>query len=241
MAKKKLTTEEKEEIKQEGELPKKSTRQNEEKQLFWFLVIIGLAFASFLVPYFYSQSARTFEYASANWTIEDYEGLTIFHGRFASFSNPNFFYNIYLRNDPRKNEVDTSGTFDKFKYGGVVSLSPDVNDCSGEVGRAIFDLSAFLRQGVGIKRLSPGVTDKKRSVEKDVRFATCETVKDQSIIILDMANESSVVQDEKNKHCYTIYIESCEDIAPVEKFMVKTISDLENKRINLNSSSQGEE
>ena len=183
-----------------------------------------------LVPYFWNESAKTFEFGGADWVIEDYEYLKIYHGRFLSFGNSDLFYNVYLRTDPRENNVLVSGTFDKFKYGGVVSFSPEVDSCRGELGRGIFDLSAFLRQGVGVGSLESGSTDRFVAVEEDRRFATCDTVLDRTLIIVEIGDESEVFQDEKNPYCYTVVARDCEDISGVEKFIVKSIVDFDITR-----------
>lgn len=225
----KLTTDEKEEQKAEGELPKKSVRKKEDRQLMWLVVIVGLVFASILIPYFYIQNSKSFEFARANWTIEDYENLRVFHGRFKSLAGANLIYNIYLRGDPRENLVETSGTFDKFKYGGFVSMSPEVDECRGEIGRAMFDLGAFLRQGVGVEDVKSGSTDKSVALESNRRHAVCNTVQDRTLVIVELG-EPKVVQNEDYPYCYTIYMNDCDDTTSIEKFMIKTMDDFGARR-----------
>ncbi|MBT6690131.1 hypothetical protein HN903_03810 [archaeon] len=203
----------------------KSVRDNENRQLIWFFVVVGIVFAGVLVPYFWIESSKNFEYVGADWLVEDYDYLKIFHGRFLSFGNPNLHYNIFLRIDPRDNDVSTTGVFDTFKYGGVVSLSSGVDKCRGEIGRGVFDLSAFLRQGVGVEVLESGSTDEFIAIEEDRRFATCDTVLDRTLVIVEIGEEAEVFKDEKNPYCYTIIAKDCEDISGIEKFMVKSIED----------------
>ena len=102
-----LTENQKEELSTEGELPKKSIVKNENRQLVWFLVITALVFASFLIPYFWVESTKDFQYGGIDWVIEEYAepAGTIYHGRFPAFNRPNLFFNIFQRIDPRENDV----------------------------------------------------------------------------------------------------------------------------------------
>jgi hypothetical protein len=205
-------------------------KRSENKQLTWFFVIVGLIFAAVLVPYFWNESSKSFEFGGADWVVEDYEYLKIYHGRFLSFGNPNLFYNVYLRTDPRENDVVAEGTFDQFKYGGIISFAPEVDACRGELGRGVFDLSAFLRQGVGVGPVESGSTDKFVAVEEDRRFATCNTVLDRTLVIVEIGEDSKVFQDEKNSYCYTIVARDCEDFSGIERFIAKSILDFDAAR-----------
>ena len=227
----KLTAEEKEEKKMEGELPKKSIRQKENTQLIWFFVVIAVVFASFLIPYFWVESSKVFDYGGAEWAIEEYENLIIYHGRFISFGNTELTYNLYLREDPRENDVPVEGELNKFKYGGIVSISPEVDVCRGEASRALFDLSAYLRQGIGLEELESATTDKFVSLDEDRRYAVCDNVNDRTLVVVEVG-ESKVVQDDDNPYCYTIYIEDCEDIRSIEKFMSQSLEDFNEVRVS---------
>lgn len=205
----------------EGSVDKKVV-ESEERQLIWFLVFVGLVIAGVLVPYFWIQSSKTFEYGGADWAIENHNGLEIFHGRFRALSGASLTYNIFLRNDPRQNNVSTIGSFDKFKGGGVVSMAPEVDGCRGGLSRIMTDLAGFLNQGVGIGDIKAGSTDKNVATESGRFFAQCNTVSDKTIIIIEIG-DPMVVQDEKNPYCYTIYSENCNDVKSVEKFMLETV------------------
>ena len=223
--KKKLTEDEKEEIKMEGELPKKSVREHEDRQLIWFFVIVVIVFAAVLVPYFMVEGAKTFDFGGVEWTVENYaEPLgDIYHGRFMVLTNHNVLYNLYLRNDPRTNDVPIEGTLDKFKGGGVISVTPEFNLCRGDAAN-MQDLGGFMATAIGVGRMVPGSTDKIMAMDHGWRFATCETVLDRTLIIVDRG-DARIVQDEKNPYCYTIYVDDCDDASPTEKFIIGTIAD----------------
>lgn len=219
MAKKKsILLEEKEEIM----VPEK-VEERENKTLFWFFIVVGLVFASVLIPYFWIESGKTFQFDGIDWVVEDYENLKIFHGRFLSFTNPDLHYNIFLRNDPRKNNVEVYGEIDSFKYGGIISLSPRVDACRGDLSRVMLDLGAFLKQGVGVGTIESGSNEEEIANASGRRFATCE-IMDRTVVIVDIGEEG-IFQDETNPNCYTIHARNCEDSAAVEKFMVRAVKD----------------
>lgn len=212
----------------------KSTIGNENRQLFWLFAIIIFVFASILIPYFWAQSSKSFNFGEINWTVQKYDkpvGL-VYHGRFLSISNSSLYYNIFLRGDPRTNNVSTNGTFNVFRYGGIISISPKADICRGNAPRAMFDLGAFLRQGIGVAKLEGGSTNKTIAEESENRiYATCENTFNRTLVVVRMG-EDRVVQDSENPSCYTIYIKNCDDVSSIEKFMVKSITDFRKEAKN---------
>jgi uncharacterized integral membrane protein len=205
----------------EEKITKKSIIEKENKQLLWFFVVVIVVFASFLIPYFYMQNSKSFNYAYIDWKVEDYENLKIFHGRFVSIGNKNVNFNTYLRNDPRKNNVDTFGDFTKFKYNAVVSMSPEVDSCRGELARVMLDLGSYISQGIGLGEVKAGSTNNDTAFSSNREYANCELTKDKTVVIIELG-EPKIIQNEENPYCYTIYAKDCQDINAVEKFIVHT-------------------
>jgi uncharacterized membrane protein len=106
-------------------LPNRASKKvinKENKQLAWFFLIVVLVFSAFLGAYLYNENSKLFEFAGAEWTIEEYEHFTAYHGRFLALDGSNSHHNIWLRKDPRENLVPAEGIFNTFKYG--VSVWP---------------------------------------------------------------------------------------------------------------------
>lgn len=220
---------EKIEVAGEEEVVSEEMKARENTTLIWVLVIVGIVFASILIPYFWIESTKTFEYGRINWTVEDYDNLKIFHGRFVSLTNPNLNYNIFLRVDPRKNDVDVSGTLDDFKYGGIISLATETDECRGDLARSLLDLSAFLRQGIGVGPVESAFINEEWANETGKKFVTCENTKDRTVVVVDIGEERGIVKSDVNPYCYVITAETCEDSAVVEKFMVSAVADFGEK------------
>ena len=220
----KLSADEKEELKAEGELPKKNVRESENIQLIWFFAVVIVIFAAFLVPYFWIESSKTFEWGGAEWQIEEYEYLEIYHGQFPALNGANIIYNVYLRNDPRIDNVYTEGNFYDFKYGGYLSWTGDIQECRGEVPRAALDLKSFIRTGVGIGEVNSGAAEEELAEELGFPYVNCFTNPESTVVML-MMGEPSVIQAKSNPNCYVVTIRDCDDIEPIEKFITKTIYD----------------
>ena len=226
---KNLTKVEAEELKAEGELPSKSIRVHETRQLIWFFVIVGIVFASFLVPYFYLQSLKSFNYAGADWFFEEYDQFDIYHSEFPALNGENYKYNLFLRNDPRENNVSVEGSFKEFKIGGFVSISPEVDMCRGDVSRVMLDLGSFLELGLGVQKVWAATSSFEVHNETGRDYATCNT-RYRTIIMIEKG-EPAVIQSSENPFCYTIRVSDCDDIEPVEKFMVEVIRAFRDKEI----------
>ncbi|MBU3923516.1 MAG: hypothetical protein KJ592_01220 [Nanoarchaeota archaeon] len=204
------------------ESSKKSVIENENRQLFWFFVVVGVVFATVFVSYFFVESLKGFEYGGANWTVEDYGQFDVYHARFASLYRKNMMYNLYLRNDPRKNNVPVEGEFKSFKRGGYISLSQEFESCRGEVSRVMVDLGAFLKSGLGMDAIAVATSDAEFSLRSETPYVNCSNTLDRSVFMIDVG-ENGVVQDDVNRFCYTITVEDCNDITSVEKFMTEIL------------------
>jgi hypothetical protein len=199
----------------------KTIQEKENIQLKWIFGVIIFAFLLFLGTYFYLGKIKQFEYAGINWVIEDHGDLKFYHGKFLAFNNKKLTYNIYLRNDPRENNIDAEGDFSFIKRTTFLSFSPEVDKCREDIPVAVVNLGAFLMSGVGVENLEPATTEPQVYYDTGRTFADCDTI-DGGIIIIEKG-ESSVTQSQKNPFCYTIKIENCEDIKPIEKFIIKVI------------------
>ncbi|MFH0808488.1 MAG: hypothetical protein V1888_02630 [archaeon] len=200
--------------------------ENENKQLIWFFVVVGLVFALILVPYFWVESNKSFQFGGIDWVIESYAEPTgdIFHGRFVSLTNENLYYNVFLRNDPRENDIPVSGKLDNFWSHEAISLSPEVDACRGDLSRVMLDLSAFLKQGVGAFVIESGSINEEVANGSGRKFLTCDDAVEKTVVIVGIG-EPRIIQDEMNPSCYTIYAEDCGDSKSIEKFMVRSIED----------------
>jgi hypothetical protein len=168
-----------------------------------------------------------------DWTIEKYadpekknDALVLYYTRFTSFKYPELNYNLWLRNDPRTNNIPVTGNLTEFRYGGFFSFTPDVDKCSGEIVGSLMTFNDFLKNVVGMRELSStGTTSWEvySSDEEGKRIYVDCSLSNRGIIIFQLGESPSIVQSEENPFCYTITMRDCSDIKPIEKFMIQTI------------------
>jgi hypothetical protein len=227
LGKVKLSGDEKEELKAEGELPEKKVRESENKQLIWFFAVVIVIFAAFLVPYFWIQGTKTFTFDGKEWNIEEDPDVTFYHTEFLIPNREDTVYQLYLRTDPRKNDVHAEGEFNVFKYGGYFSFTEEVNDCNArrwQIRHSSQDLISFIRTGIGIGNMDYAASTPEFSEETGFPFVNCLTTQNSTVIMLTMG-EPSVIQSDVNPNCYIISVKDCDDIEPIEKFIIKTLDD----------------
>ena len=197
----------------------------EEAQLVWFFVVVGVVFVSFLIPYFYLEGLKQFEYKGVDWVVEDFAGGDIFHGQFLSINKEDLLYNLYVRNDPRESDTLIDAEFGHFTVGGHISVSQEIDTvCRGqEVTRMLVDLGAFLLSGIGMDQVNASSHNEEYALQTNIEYVDCNTFENQTIVKLLKGNESSITQSVENPFCYTITIADCNDIVPIETFMVESI------------------
>jgi len=203
--------------------PSKKVVAKENSQLIWFFAIIVVVFLAFIIPYLYLEGKKSFEYSGLEWQIEKFGQITAYHTKFPALDRSNINYNLYLRNDPRENNATTYGNFNLFKRQGYISFSPEVDLCRGDVARVMTDLGGFLRYGVGMDNLTVATTDAETAKSLNRPYIDCSSTNEATAILIKMGNPSATRTEE---NCYIITVADCNDIVPVEKFMLKTTMDL---------------
>ena len=213
----------------EEKVPKKIA-ERENRPLLWFFIIVGVIIASVLISYFYVQSSKTFDLAGAEWIKEKYPDFEIYHGRFPVYWGDQLVhnYNIFLRNDPRKNDIPAD--IDVSLYPNViVTQSPEVWECEKSI--LVSDLlgktKTMLPMVIG--NLTGATTDRELAEERGLPFADCSSESGKTVILVQMAEESSVMTDPNNPDCYIINIGKCEEnLKAAEKFMIEVVSQWNN-------------
>lgn len=212
---------------------KRSLKSKENRQLFWFFAVVILVFASFLGTYFYFQSLKTFNFVGVDWVIEDYKDLRLYHARFPIVYKDKMvaYYNLYLRNDPRKNNLSViDGMKIRFWPEIIISNSPDAADCSG-AGRITGDLGMFVSAFPWVTNVTGAVNNLSVAEENNLSFADCFSgVQDynKTIIMIKKVDEEGKIPapkilKEENANCYVIYVGECENVLAVERFMIEVL------------------
>ena len=134
MAKKKITKKAEEIIKDETtnkkteettkeEAEKTEKKESSRKELYWILSIMTFLILVLFVSYYIINSKNVFKYEGLTFTKEKSGELDLFHYYyFFTLDSQQYKFNLYLRNDPRKNKVPITGEIEYFR-GSPIYLS----------------------------------------------------------------------------------------------------------------------
>jgi hypothetical protein len=206
----------------------KTLRARENRQLIWVFVIIVGVFAIFLGTYFYVQGLKTFEFSGVDWIKEEYRDFDLYHSRFPIIYGGEVVanYNLYLRNDPRENDVPAEVDIG-FWSDVVISHEKEAGQCSGAV-RVTGDLSMFLGAFPIINNITGAVNDPVVADNLDLEFADCSSAINRTVIMIQKSESPSIVAQ---GDCYILNIGQCENVETIEKFMIKMVQQLNFKKV----------
>ncbi len=182
--------------------------------VWWLLVLV---FGAFVFQYTLV-AMTTYTYKGLTFTIEQEGDLRLHHH--AYFIDPTTRYNLYLREDPRENEVPVKGRiiYDSRRVYLSVNTS-ELNTCS-DSAVGVGTLTSFLGlNGLKVKSASP---DPVKAVEFNVTYADCTTNQEDMVIILQAGAESLVEKIEDR--CFVLTVQNCTVIPVIEKFMVESVA-----------------
>ena len=216
-----------------------------DKELYWILgVMLGLILVFFVSTSVF-KSLNKIDYEGLTFTKEKFGEIPVYHYSYY-YNNPGKVtgsaiqeglvqYNLFLRKDPRKNEVPVDGEI--FLQAGkttYVSVDP-----VGLVGCeyssvAISNLVSFLVDNlVPVKGASPNAT---LAEEVGAVYATCETHPDNTVIIVQGGEDTKVYKE--NNRCYVIQAADCEALDATEKFVLQSIIDARKRKTSQVSETQ---
>ena len=218
------------------ENPERTIEETKEKdktftrQLYWTFGAMAILVAIFLVSYYSFASISKIEYNGLTFTREKFGEIPVFHHYY--YISPEIKYNLYIRGDPRDNNVPFTGNavsepIEFFQSDPIyISLSPEgLVGCEySAVG--ISSLASFLADNQ--LKVKSAATDREQAKLNKVEYATCEDNPGGVVIIMKGGNETRIIHEKIN--CYIIEIANCEVLPAVEKFEVQSILDAKARR-----------
>jgi len=201
----------------------KKDKDKNKKEVLWIVYFMIAMLAILIIFNLAFRSLNKFEYSGLAFTKEKYGQIPVYHYYyyFDDAAGQQYKYNLYLRNDPRKNEIPVYGKI-SFLRGNTVYLSINgtgIVGCNNSM-REVASLSSFLNSNLLL--VKAGTPDKEEAEMNNLTHVTCETKPANTVILIQEGNETSIAQKE---NCYTINIARCELLDAVEKFEVRSILD----------------
>ncbi|MEK6889339.1 MAG: hypothetical protein AABW80_04500 [Nanoarchaeota archaeon] len=199
----------------------------ERKEVPWYIWgIIGLIILGAVIGYFF-KGIGTYTYEGLAFTKERYGDVVVSHYSYLfkdKISQELLRYNLYLRIDPRENNVPVEGEVLFSKSDIILSVDTTyLQQCSDSI-IAISMLQDFIKNnGFNLKT---GVGQLEQNDNRtDIPFVNCETHPNDLLIQLKEGSETKIVQTDGNGLCYEINVNDCEILPAVEKFVIRSIID----------------
>lgn len=199
-------------------------KDNNKENAYFIWVVIGLIVV-FLLAFFIFKEMKVVEYQGLKFTKEKLGEIPLYHYYYLYEDRTGQLVqnNIYLRNNPSKNDVEVDGEI-LFVEGRNVYVTINSSALEGcqQSAIAISSLASFIANSdITVK----GAVMDNSTLDNNstVPVVSCNTNVNGTVIQVNEGKETKIVN--KNK-CYSIYFSKCEDVLPaVEKFIVQSIID----------------
>lgn len=209
----------------------KEQKTREEKQIKWVIGIAIGVILLFIVCYFlfnwYSNRPVSVDYLGIKWYRQGEKDQYSYRGEFSLPYVSSFA--LFLRNDPRKNNVSLNIREWGFYKKVITSYDADLEKCYEGI-LAQINLVYFLSGG--LKRdITPAMFNKTQAEERNITFADCSSARNQTVIILKKSEYPSIEQDPWNQDCYIINVGECQNLLATEKFILGIIAFVKDQQI----------
>jgi hypothetical protein len=214
----------------------KKEEKTNSKQLYYLALAMAILVIVFFASYSIFSSFNSFEYQNLTFNKEKFGEIPLYHYYyFYNFEGQQYKYNLYLRNDPRKNFVPLTGSainnvFD-FQLGEFIYISLDPEEsivgCEySSVGIASLS-SFFIDNQLKVRSAS---TNKSVAEDFNIQYANCDTHHDRNVIVVKSGSETKVIRE--TPLCTIIEVSDCQVLEAVEKFQIEVLLDAREKGFN---------
>jgi len=198
------------------EKEKEKDKKTPEKQIKILVIIMAVLILSVLFSYWIFQQMKFFEYNGFKFYKEK-EGAILYYKTALTYfatGGESIPFIMKLRNDPRDLEkIPLTGRV-VFKDNSVISVSPEILNCS-KIYVTLVDFSSTLK-AFGITA-SAATTDEEFAKENEKEFITCEDAIDKTVVMMVEGEETKIT---KQGNCFVMQINNCEVRESFERFML---------------------
>jgi len=210
------------------------TKQNQDKQFYYVLGAMAGLILVFLIAHSFFQGLNSFEYEGLSFTKEKMGEIQLFHyyyfitpskvtGSAISEGNPKLI-NLYVRNDPRENNIPVDGEIELGGKSIYITLNATGLEECPYSSLALAGLGSFI-SGNEFK-LEAGVNNQEEAMNGNMSYITCEKYPSKSVILIQAGEKTSIVRE---NNCYTLTVANCEILPATEKFMIQAIIDAKSR------------
>ena len=219
--------------KKEKNLTKKEDKiKPNNNEFYWIIGIMIFIIVALALIATISKGMNSFKYDGLTFTKEKFGEIPIFHYYYyAGRQGREHQYNIYLRIDPRKNNVSVTGELDYPEIGSAVYVSLNstgFSECNN-VLREMHTIADFLNGNDYV--VKAGNPDEDFAKQTNITYATCESKPDNLVILITPGNETKIFSTD---NCRLITVNNCELLPAIEKFITKSLVEAKKRSLGLN-------
>lgn len=197
---------------------------NKNKELVWTIAFMILLFVALFGTSALFKSFNHFTYKGLSFTKEKFGTIPVFHHYYYftdSATGRQYQYNLYVRIDPRENNVPVSGSilFRKNMVNYVTVNGAGLTNCSTTL-RDLGSLAELF--SANLLQMKPGSMNTTEALANNMTYITCETKPDNNVLQVFAGNETRI---DIEGNCYNIQIANCQTLEAIEKFKVETVVD----------------
>ena len=197
-----------------------------EKELLGVLIFLGVLILVFVIASAYFKSLNSFEYEGLTFSKQRIGEIPLFHHSYYIKAQDGKLikYNLYLRNDPRENDVPIEGIPSKLLLPGAVSYLSVNSEGLGECKYsplAVASISSFMSDNQ-MKVIAGNLDFWQAGANRD-KWVTCENQQGNRVVEILKGNQTKVsIKD----NCYRIEVNDCRILEAVEKLEVQSVADI---------------
>ncbi len=205
--------------------PKDRFEKNVEKDLMKIFGFFAILVLIFVVASYAFKSMNQFEYEGLTFTEERFGEIEVYHYYYYFEAKGELIrYNLYLRTDPRENNIPIEGDSKiEFPSGKITYITLDGSELKTckDSSLAVGALSGFLSDNK--VKIKGATSDFIESKLYNSSYVTCENTVNNPVISISKGDEAKIVLD---GNCYRIYAgNECNVLEAVEKFELQAILD----------------
>jgi len=192
------------------EVVKKGQKEEENKVLISILIFIGVLLLFVALYFFAIKNSNQFKYDGVKYTVIKQGQLTLYQTSFpVTYNGSKAEYNLYLREDPRKNGKAVPAPEGPIYISNTVINQTQEFDCNGDQIIAIANLANNLYPALGKK------------IMRDEN-ASCDMLGRYMYVVIQPGNETRI--DKFGPNCYSININNCQILEGTERFITKILA-----------------
>jgi hypothetical protein len=199
------------------------------------MLVFG-AIAIFLVgliatPYIYHQLFEKFNYAGINFEKTRFEKITFYKGVYPIIYQGKFIhdYNVYLRTDPRKNQIPINTNIG-ISSNVTVSLEPEATFCQSAIlGQSL--IGQFLSAFPWVKNVDVASNNAEIAKAQNWSYATCNVSNQDHTVFIIQKSEAPSIEKSERDNCFIVNVGECQNIETVERLVVGTLAQISGVKI----------